>query len=91
MSCIDLNLIEIVYPAKFFSIHCVNTSGLKLNFEKEISIQYVFDNICNKLILAHSTVTLNVLTVTNENHKRCILPILPVSVLRSYYMTMYSD
>ena len=39
MSCIDLYLIEKVYPAKFFSIHCVNTSGLKLNFEKGISIQ----------------------------------------------------
>ena len=39
MSCVDLYLIETVYPAKFFSIHCVNTSGLKLNFEKEISIQ----------------------------------------------------
>ena len=39
MSCIDLYLIEKVYPATFFSIHCVNTSGLKLNFEKGISIQ----------------------------------------------------
>ena len=35
MSCIDLYLIEKIYPAKLFSIHCVNTSGLKLN----ISIQ----------------------------------------------------
>ena len=39
MSCIDLYLMEKVYPAKLFSIHYVNTSGLKLNFEKGISIQ----------------------------------------------------
>ena len=38
MSCIDLYLIEKVYPAKFFSIHCVHKSGLKLNYEKGISI-----------------------------------------------------
>ena len=38
MSCIDLYLIEKICPAKFFSIHCVNTSGLKLNFEKGISM-----------------------------------------------------
>ena len=35
----NLYLIEKVYPAKSFSIHRVNTSGLKLNFEKEMSIQ----------------------------------------------------
>ena len=34
MSCIDLYIIEKVYSATFFSIHCVNTGGLKLNFEK---------------------------------------------------------
>ena len=28
--------------------------------------------------------TSNVLTVTDENRKRCIFPILPVNVLRSY-------
>ena len=39
MFCINLYLIEKVYPAKFFSIYCVNTSGLKLNFEKGISFQ----------------------------------------------------
>ena len=34
----DLNRIEKVYPAKLFSIHCLNTSGLKLNSEEGISI-----------------------------------------------------
>ena len=29
--------------------------------------------------------TSNVLTVTNENHKRCIFPILPVNVPRPNY------
>ena len=33
MSCIDLYLIEKVYPVIFFYIHCVNTSGLKLKFQ----------------------------------------------------------
>ena len=37
----------------------------------------VFDDVRNKLVSAHCTVTLNVLTVTDENHKRCIFPILP--------------
>ena len=38
----------------------------------------------NILVSAHCTVLSNVLTVTDENHKRCIFPILPVNVLRSY-------
>ena len=62
MSCIDRYLFEKVYPAKFFSIHCVNTSGLKLNFQSN-----VFDNVHNKLVSAHCTDTSNVLTVTDEN------------------------
>ena len=44
MSCIDRYLFEKVYPAKFFSIHCVNKSGLKLNFQSN-----VFDDIRNTL------------------------------------------
>ena len=36
----DLYLIEKFYPAKFFSIHSVNTSGLNLNFEKGISMKF---------------------------------------------------
>ena len=83
MSCIELYLIEKVYPAKFFSIHCVNTSGLKLNFEKGISIQCFRPRPPQV-----STVTLNVLTVTDENHKRCIFPILPDYVPRSYNITV---
>ena len=41
MSCIDLYLVKKFYPAKVFSIHwrVINTSGLKLNFEKGISFQ----------------------------------------------------
>ena len=38
----------------------------------------VFDNVHKKLVPAHYTVTSNVLTVTDENHRRCIFPILPV-------------
>ena len=75
MPCTDPCHIEKVYHAKCFYIHCVNTSGLKLNFEKGISIQ-CFDNVRNKLVSAHCTVTSNVLTVTDENHKQCstVLP-----------------
>ena len=62
MSCINLYLVEKVYTANFFSIHCVNTNGLKLNFQSS-----VFDDVRNKLFSAHCTVTSNVLTVTDEN------------------------
>ena len=62
MSCIDLYFIEKVYSVILFSFHCVNTSGLT----------YVFEDVRNKLVTAHCTVTSNVLTVTDENHKRCI-------------------
>ena len=34
ISCIDLYLLEKIHPAKFFSVLCVNTSRLKLNFWK---------------------------------------------------------
>ena len=36
------------------------------------SDELVFDDTLDKLILAHCTATSNVLTVTVENHKRCI-------------------
>ena len=45
----------------------------------------IFDDLCNKLVSAHCTVTSHVLTVTDENHKRCIFPILPVNVPLSYW------
>ena len=86
MSCIDLYLIEKVYPAKFFSIHCVNTSRLKLSFQSN-----VFDDVRNKLVSAHCPVTVNVLTMTDENHKRCIFRILPVNVPRSYMHCLCQD
>ena len=34
-----------------------------------------------KFVFAQFIVTSNVLTVTDENHERCIFPILPVNVL----------
>ena len=81
MACIDLYLIEKVYPAKFFFLHCVNTSsGLKLNFDKGISIQCFRRRPQQVKVSAHCTMTSNVLTETDENHKRCIFPILPVNV-----------
>ena len=72
MSCIDLYLIEKVYPAKYFSIHCVNTSGVKLNFEKGISIP-CFRRRPQQIVSVSCTVTLNVSTVTVENHKSHVL------------------
>ena len=36
------------------------------------SDELVFDDIHDKLILAHCTATSNVLIVTDENYKRCI-------------------
>ena len=61
-----------------WSIHCVNTSGLKREFQSN-----VFDDVRNKVVSVHFTVTSNVMTVTDENHKRCIFPFLPVNVPRS--------
>ena len=48
----------------------------------------VFDNVHKKLVPAHYTVTSNVLTVTDENHRRCIFPILPAnfSQSKSYFL-----
>ena len=54
-----------------------------MSFEIEFQSN-VFDDIRNKLISAHCTVMLNVLTVTDDNHKQCIFPILSVNVLQSY-------
>ena len=85
MFSINLNLIYNVYPAWIFSVHCVKEvdwkSTLKLEFQS-----YVFDDLRNKLVSAHCTVTSNVLNVTDENHKRCIFPILPVNVQQSYHL-----
>ena len=52
---------------------------LKLEFQS-----YVFDDVRNKLVSNHCTVASNVLTVTDENHKQCIFPILQVNVPLSY-------
>ena len=69
MSCIDLYLIEEVYLAKLFSIHYVNTRDWSWT---------VFNDVCNKLVSVHISVTSNVLAVTDENYEWCIFPILPV-------------
>ena len=74
LSCIDLYLIEKVYP-DFFSLFVVFkkvdwNSTMKMEFQSNI-----FDDVLNKLVSAHCTVTSTVLTVTDENHKRCIFPI----------------
>ena len=44
ISCIDLYLIEKVFPAKFFSIHTVHKSGLKLNSDvvENIGLKFFF-------------------------------------------------
>ena len=44
-----------------------------------------------KFVFAQFIVTSNVLTVTDENHERCIFPILPVNVLRSYIFIYQSS
>ena len=58
-------LIKKVYSSKCFSIHCVNTRELKLNLKFQSN---VFEDVHNKLVSAHCTVTSNVLIVTDENH-----------------------
>ena len=44
------------------------------------------DDVHNKLVSAHCTVTTNVLTMKDENHKQCIFPILPVNDPQSYML-----
>ena len=44
-----------------------------------------------KFVFAQFIVTSNVLTVTDENHERCIFPILPVNVLQSYIFIYQSS
>ena len=41
-----------------------------------------------KFEFAQFIMTSNVLTVTDENHERCIFPILPVNVAQSYSLSM---
>ena len=72
------------------SLSCINIlcsvhkrGGLKKDFEIRISI-HVFNDVSNKLVFAHCTVTFNVLTVADGNLKRCIFPIFPVNVQQSY-------
>ena len=45
-------------------------------------IQSYVIGVCNKLVSAHCTVRSTVLTITDEKHKRCVLTVLPVIVLR---------
>ena len=79
MFCIDLYLIEKCLYCKIFP------DSLRTHkwIETQLSI-HCFADIHNNLVSAHCTVTLNVLTVTDENYKQCIFPILPVNVPRSY-------
>ena len=48
-------------------------STWKLEFQSN-----VFDDVRNRFVSAHCIVTSIVLTVTDENHKLCLFPILPV-------------
>ena len=52
---------------------------------------YVFDDVHNKLVSANCLVTSNVLTVTDENHKICIFPILSVNVWQPLTKTLTED
>lgn len=76
------------------SLSCFNVQYSTMIWVKQVYWKYTlkefqsdgFDDVRNtwRVVLSQCIVTLNALTVTNENHKRCILPILPVNVPRSY-------
>ena len=69
----------------FWSLH--ETGGLKIILKLEFQ-SYVFEDVRNKLVSAHCAVKSNVLTVTDENHRRCIFPILTAnfSQSKSYFL-----
>ena len=76
---INLNLLFIMFILHEHSLFiALMKSTLKSEFQS-----HVLDNVRNKLLSTHFTVMSNVLTVTDENHKQCIFPILPVNVLKS--------
>lgn len=57
------------------------TSILEVHFKFGVSIWWFRWHPPHvSVVLSQCIVTLNALTVTNENHKRCIFPILPVNV-----------
>ena len=64
----------------FLSLH--ETGGLKICLKLEFQ-SYVLDDVFNKLVSAHCTAMSNILTVTDENHKHGIFPILPFNVPQS--------
>ena len=77
------------------SLSCFNVQYSTIIWVKQVYLKYTlnlqfqsdgFDDVRNtwRVVLYQCIVTLNALTVTNENHKRCIFPILPVNVPRSY-------
>ena len=83
MFFINLNFIYNVYPAWIFSVHCVKEVDWKSTLKSEFQ-SYVFDDVRKTVSLRPLHCDVDVLTVTDENHKRYIFPILPFNVPRSY-------
>ena len=62
-----------LFDNKIYTID-TKVNGLKIISKLEFQSN-VFDDVRSKFVSAHCIVTLNVLTVTDEIHKRCIFPI----------------
>ena len=77
MQDITFNNNAFIFDNKIY-IKDVKVNGLKINLKTN-----VFDDVRNKFVSAHCILTLDVLTVTEENHKRCIFLISPVNEPRS--------
>ena len=70
----------IMYLKNSCKISRIEKWALQLEFSTTSVIKFEF---------AKCIVTSNVLTVMNKNHERCIFPILPVYVPRSYWNATY--
>ena len=62
----------------------IKLNGLKMRFEIGVSVEYFFQNVRHKVFIefAQCIVTVNVLTLTDDNEERYIFSFMSVNVPR---------
>ena len=65
----------------------VKLNGLKMRFEIGVSVEYFFQNVRHKVFIefAQCIVTVNVLTLTDDNEERYIFSFTSVNVPRTFF------